>query len=255
MSNENILFVVEGKVAEPALVNKLAQIFNLEINCEFYCYKNPIYELIDKIHNDLLGDDYLDVILLLKEYAVTKEDKKTLSKKYSAIYFIFDFDPHYQKFDIDKIIKFQNYFDESIDQGLLLINYPMIECFKHINKFPDANFLCRTVSKAEIKRYKEIVGNESKHTNLDKYHYNLVINMIVYHIIKLNYLITGEKQVPNRETLRNQIINLEFIKSQFDNYNNDSLFVVSTLYYFVIELKDTTLFDQFKGIKFEEFIE
>lgn len=37
--------------------------------------------------------------------------------------------------------------------------------------------------------------------------------------------------------------------------NENILFVVSTLYYFIIELKNTTLFDQFKGIKFKEFIE
>lgn len=147
MKSETILFIVEGAKHEPSLIEKINKIYKFKYDIEIYSYKNPIYELIDKLYEELVKDEYLDILLLLKEYETSKREKQKLSKLYTGIYLIFDFEPHYPKFDIKRLIMFKKFFNESLDGGLLLINYPMIEAFKHLKEMPDNEFKNRTIKK------------------------------------------------------------------------------------------------------------
>ncbi|MDY0278418.1 MAG: hypothetical protein RBQ97_10090 [Acholeplasma sp.] len=240
MSNSNILFIVEGEVTEPELIKKMNSVLNITETRNVYSYKTSIYELYDVLKED----KYLDIVLTLKERTSDKRTREMLSRNFVAIYLIFDFEPHYQKFDINKIVEMRKVFNESTDGGLLLINYPMIEAYKHIKEMPDKEFIDRTVTKKQVKQYKHLVGEESDYTDLAACHRDIIINQMIHHLIKMNYLINGCKAMPNYETVTKMIHDEEFIKKQHLHYQDDKLFVLSTVYYYILELKPTSFFDE-----------
>lgn len=49
--------------------------------------------------------------------------------------------------------------------------------------------------------------------------------------------------LPNFKELTDIINSEQFVKNQFNAYNNDSLPVVSTIYYFLADLKQTTFYE------------
>lgn len=237
----DILFIVEGKVAEPTLIDKLLYVFNIHEKYTIYSYETSIYEL----YEELLLDEDLDVALTLREKERDKRKKKKLSNKFLAIYLIFDFEPHDRKFDIEKIIKLNSFFNDPLEHGLLLINYPMVESFKHISSMPDENFINKCITKTEARKYKQLVGSESKYTNINVFHpsNDIALNIIIHHMLKLNYLNNKILDLPNFKELTDIINSEQFVKNQFNAYNNDSLPVVSTIYYFLVDLKQTTFYE------------
>ena len=121
-TEKNILFIVEGERAEPTLIRMINKQFGLGDEHRIYPYKTTIHTLYD----DLVLDEYLQINLLLSERTSNKSDKKMLSMRFSAIYLVFDFDPHHPKYNLDHLLKMVSFFNEPIERGLLLINYPMI---------------------------------------------------------------------------------------------------------------------------------
>lgn len=237
-----VLFIVEGESSEPELINLINTKLNIDnnLNTNIYSYGTSIYEL----YEELKMDEYLDIALHLRSKETNKRKRELLSKKFQAIYLIFDFEPHYQKFDIDKIIEMNDFFNNSLERGLLLINYPMLESYKHISKMPDKEFLYRTITRDEARKYKEVVGKESFYTDISLYNRRMIMEQIIHHLIKLNYLIKGNKAMPNHEEVEELINDNNFIKQQFFDYKKDLLNVVSTVYYYLLELKPKTFYDE-----------
>lgn len=240
MGNSNILFIVEGEVTEPKLIEKMNSVLNITEKRNVYTYETSIYEL----YEELRLDDHLDIVLVLKERTEDKRIKEMLSKDFAAIYLIFDFEPHYPKFDVNKIIDMSKVFNESSDGGLLLINYPMIEAYKHLKEMPDKEFIHRTVTKEQVNSYKYVVGLESKYTDITTYHRITIINQMIHHFIKMNYLINGSKTMPSYELLTEMMHDKAFIRNQHLRYENNELYVLSTIYYYAIELKSKSFFDE-----------
>lgn len=242
MLENEILFIVEGAVDEPEIIKLINDKLNIgeNLNINIYSYQTSIYEL----YEDLVIDEYLDIVLHLRSKEEDKRQKEMLSKNFQAIYLIFDFEPQYQKFDVNRIIELNNFFNNSLEPGMLLINYPMLESYKHIGKMPDQDFLTKTITKKEVSKYKEIVGAESFYTNHSLYHRSLMMEQIIHHLIKLNYLINNVKTMPKYADIEGLINNEGFIRSQYEAYENNALYVVSTVYYYLIELKPKSFYDE-----------
>lgn len=141
-------------------------------------------------------------------------------------------------------MKMRKYFNESLENRLLLINYPMIESYKHLQKMPDQDFISKSVTKEQVKKYKELVGFESKYTDISKYHREIVLNLIIHHLIKLNFIITGNKIMPDHLEIELLVLSNKLVQLQFENYNLDKLYVISTIYYYIIELKPISFYDE-----------
>ncbi len=122
MCAERILFILEGSGNERNIIARLNTIFKLEIKCDFICYGTQIYTLISNVYEQLIRDEFLDLPTLLRENLTRQVDKNKLKHNHSAIYFIFDFDPHANNFDLHKLLKFKEYFSDPIERALLLIN-------------------------------------------------------------------------------------------------------------------------------------
>ena len=106
------------------------------------------------------------------------------TKAFSAVYLIFDFDPHYQKYSDEEIKDILNIFNDETGLGKIYINYPMVESFYHIKEFDDINYLDSKVDllKYSGRDYKKLVNQE---TYVKK---NRVTDYDLISIVKLNYL-------------------------------------------------------------------
>lgn len=183
-----ILFIFEGKKAEPTLYKTLKEIFHFELKEEeilhYYC--SNIFSLYDTIKEYGVFDGSINLINVLKEEAAKhKEIKSDLDKiKYSyevsEIFLFFDYDIRKQdeknKLSIEeqnaKILELFSYFEnESLDSernGIkLYINYPMIESYRFFKKeLPDEDFKNYTFDLLSEKHFKQIVSEESYYQNL-----------------------------------------------------------------------------------------
>lgn len=249
MSSE-VLFIVEGVATEPTLVNKIINTLRIGEEIKYFCYGTTIHELYKELEDDL--DDALDICLVLREKETDTGKRKILSKQYGAIYLIFDFDPHYREADIENLVAMKKLFNDPLNKGLLLINYPMIEAFKHLNKMPDYNFNNLTVSIEEIKDYKKLIHHCSYYHDYTCYSRHQIINIIFHHGVKLNYLVNAKIAFPNYDEFERIVKDENFCRKQYENYQNDSLQVVATFFYFLFDLKAKPFYEEINCLSFED---
>lgn len=195
------LFIVEGEVAEPALIAKIFDTFlPRDATFEFYSYKTNLHTLtehIEEFYPDF--DDYVDVLGVLRELEQDDERKAILSGKYTDIFYIFDFEPHNHTLHFDTIAKLFDHLNDSADQGKLFINYPMLESYKHLREMPDHAFKDRTVSLEECLSYKQLINSESAYQDLRVLNYQTLTSMIVHHLRKANYILTDDYKLPEKD--------------------------------------------------------
>lgn len=172
-----MLFLVEGDKTEVQFINKLLSCYPT-IALEHYVIGTNIFAL----HNILVetyGDDWdkQDISTFKLFCGITKPSDGMCNvlpsnidqDSFTDIYLLMDFERHISDFDTDIIHKMQNYFSDPTTVGLLCINYPMIESYRHLKKFPDLDYKNRVFHLDGGEHYKTVVGRESYYTNLNKY--------------------------------------------------------------------------------------
>lgn len=195
------LFIVEGEVAEQALIAKIFDTFlPTDATFEFYSYKTNLHTLaehIEEFYSDF--DDYVDVLGVLRELEQDDERKAILAGKYTDIFYIFDFEPQNHILHFDTIAKLFDHLNDSADQGKLFINYPMLESYKHLRQMPDHAFKDRTVSLEDCLSYKQLIDSESAYQDLRVLNYQTLTSMIVHHLRKANYILTDDYKLPEKD--------------------------------------------------------
>lgn len=159
MSDRKILFVVEGKRADPRFLRKLVRTF-FDVRPEnVFSYGTNIHALLESVYDGGGFDEYIDLARLLMERA-DEDDRRLLSQRFTDVFLIFDLDPQDPRYDPDRLEAALEFFDDSTDMGKLYINYPMLESYRHMRAVGDKGFLDSTVEMAEVCNYKRIVGDE-----------------------------------------------------------------------------------------------
>ena len=183
-SKNKILLLVEGYRTEPNIMKAYAKRLEEEFELNVVSFDTNIYVLYQNIKslNEEMGLESTSTLDMLKsilrererkfadnnkidELIKIKNDLEILDQKYPYVYLLFDLeiqDNHYNNSDKKSILKeMLEYFNDETDNGLLLINYPMIESFRDYN-LPILNdeYYERFISKAEVQNYKKIVGIE-----------------------------------------------------------------------------------------------
>lgn len=233
---QNVLFIVEGKTAEPNLIYHLQRLFDKNTEYNVFSYETSIYELYD----ELSADDDLDIVLLAKELASTEEDEKMLSQKFSKIYLLFDFDPHYQKFDLKKIKDMLIHFHDSTDGGKLYINYPMIESFRHISQMPDVKFFKRTVSEQDLYEYKDTVARITLYSNYSKLSFVSARDILIHHFSKMGYLVHDHKIIYEEDCFdMDSKTSLQILDIAYESYLQNKLPVLNTSILYLVDLKQS----------------
>jgi hypothetical protein len=189
-----ILILVEGEKAEPELITRLIELYNLDIEFEIVSYCTNFHVLYDELfgYNEQFGlgeiaeEELEDLRLLLRRREKDEEKKKILNDPYSETWLIFDLEPQDERFDDNKVRRMVKYFSDPTAEGRgkLYINYPMVEAFYHMKSIPDYDFGMRTATLTEIKehRYKKRVGRENRVRNLpSKCNVRCAYNTVIGH--------------------------------------------------------------------------
>ncbi|MBA3926815.1 hypothetical protein [Listeria rustica] len=201
MTDKNILLIVEGAKQEPRLIEFIFnKLFPATAHYQIYSFKTNLYSLynhLKKHYADKTGEidlDSIDLLGVLKEYSKASSEKEVLSKKYTDILLVFDFDPHDSEYNKSILTNFQSKFGESTEDGQLFINYPMVESFKHFKSLPDHEYSNRDIDLATLSsgKYKSLVDNETFQTDLRKYSSEDYLQIIRHNIMKIDYLLNTD---------------------------------------------------------------
>lgn len=211
MSN-HILFVFEGEKTEKKITDNLTQHF-VNVNTIIQCaYCTTIYNL----YNSISTDKDLDTFELLKNIPYNKQSLSSFSRKdFAEIYLFFDYDGHTSSASDKKLKDILNLFNQETEFGKLYVSYPMVEALKHCSESMDFKEL-----KAEAKRktkYKQKVNLEcdKKFINIPLYSKDIWIQLIGFHLKKMNYIVTSNYSFPTN-TINQDVI----FSNQLEKYIN-----------------------------------
>lgn len=243
MSDRRILFIVEGKKAEPRFLKKLISSFDVAEERNIYSFGTNIHSLYQKIFSG--GDmEDIDFLMELKQYA-DEEGRTILSQKYTDIFLVFDAEVHDAKWDEKIIFQMMDYFDNSTEHGLLLLNYPMYESYRHMASPRDPGYLESTVSLEQVRGgYKDLVGREGCKELRDPNGLNksLYVTILEMNVWKLSRLVIGRDSNPDYgvyapDNLRN------LLRIQTDMISEKgSIYILNTSVMVILEFIDRGLF-------------
>ena len=157
---------------------------------------------------------------------------------------VFDFEPQQDVPRFELIRKLLNFFNNSTEAGKLYINYPMMQSYRHFNTLPNPEFKNTTISKKDAKSYKKIVGEVSKFQNIDHHSYGLFISLAYHHLLKLNFILTGKFELPNKDFVYNwnqvDLFDIQYKMLKEEGY----IYVINTFALFVVDYNPTEFYNQ-----------
>lgn len=239
-SKNKILLLVEGTKTEPYLMEMYANALQEDFELNVVSFSTNIYVLYQSIKsvNDQFGYDSTSTLEMLKSILKDRElkleknrnseeslkirnDLKILEDKFPYVYLLFDLEMQDNHFtDEEKktvLIKMQEYFNDETENGLLLINYPMIESFRDYQKpAPSDEYFDRYIEKQESKMYKSIVGIRGNNINLSQYSKDDFENITFQNILKVNYLLKNNKKAPLYSNFIDYIQDHSILNKQFE---------------------------------------
>lgn len=162
------LLLVEGKHEKEDMLRMMLSAFpEIPISMEnIHVFSADIYDLYQEIEEEYEENWFetngeIDVPMLIsrRQNIFPKLDKRN----FTNIILMFDYDHHDTSFTDEKIKRMQEHFNSISEDGILYINYPMIESYQHIFSLPDLEFLNRQISVTCTpgSKYKNIVHKES----------------------------------------------------------------------------------------------
>lgn len=239
---KNILVLVEGAKTDVIIMEKIFNIYEIDVKYEIVSYCTNIYTLYQEMFRD--GNDGfsdMDLLQVLKAREKEVEKKKIFEEKYTDILLIFDLDPQDPQYNAEHIKLMQDYFCESSDMGKLYLNYPMIEAFYHLSSIPDEDYFNRKVMFMELKdkKYKsrvqqETIGHDYRKFAISKKDCNIVI---LQNLSKAIFLATG-KVISWQEVLRiasSVDLNLVLGRQLLHLENEAFIYVLCTCILYVVD--------------------
>lgn len=250
MCKRKILFITEGEIDEPKFIDKCFKKCYPNVEYEYYSYSTDIHTLARLLFNDNNElDEYLDVQQVLKANESNYQKKKILSQKYSDIILVFDFDPQTTKPEFNKISKMLCFFNDSTNNGMLYINYPMMQSYRHIISYPeeeDNEFKDRVVSQTNCANYKRIVNKESCFSNINKYDFPKIMRIIGYQLKKASYILNNTYAIPSPESFETLDLNRIYKLQCQKNRNEHCIYVLNTFVFNLIEYNPKKVIENIK---------
>lgn len=246
MPNNKVLFIVEGDSDEVHFLRSMFRKCFTQQNFEIYSYKTNIHILAQVLFNDYpdFDSDEIDIKLVLRSLEDNEYKRSILSQQYRDVYLIFDFDPQHDTPHFDTVRRMLAFFNDSTDRGKLFINYPMMQSFKHFTVLPDDSFCNKKVNIAQISRYKELVGNESRFTDVTKYSYPTFFSLAVHHLRKANFILYGKYELPDPDAYCTWN-SLELYDKQCALFNEyGEVYVINTCIFMLMDFAPTLFIHQ-----------
>lgn len=234
MADRKLLFICEGLQDEPDFLKHMMLKVFPDISYKIYSYRTTIHTLASRLKNEYpdFDDGYHDIRLILRDNEKNQDLRDILSGSFSDIILAFDFEPHHDHPDFDTVRRMLAYFCDSTDMGKLYINYPMMQSYKHLKCLPDPDYINR---KAFPRGYKELVGIESCMTDLQKYNYEIFIQIAIHNLIKIYNILRNLRLIPDSESYY-KMDWVELFDRELEIYwNTDMVDVINTLCFFPVD--------------------
>ncbi|MDO4803427.1 MAG: hypothetical protein Q4A32_01240 [Lachnospiraceae bacterium] len=170
LNRNQTLILVEGKHEKGVLLTMLLRAFpEIPIRLEnVHIYSTDIYDLYHAIEKEYGvewydEDDRIDVNLPLLISRREGLSPPLDNRVFTNVLLMFDFEHHDNNYSDDKVKRLQHHFSNATEDGILYINYPMIEAYQHMERIPDPDYLARMISISYGKGsdYKNLVKRNS----------------------------------------------------------------------------------------------
>lgn len=159
--------VVEGDHERDVLFSFILKCFpEIDLTMDnITIYGSSIYSLYNGIVKEYQADwdqngSSIDIPYIIS--SIKGIEPKMRAKDYANIILVFDYERQDTNFSQSNIEKLQKHFDNITDEGILYINYPMIESYMDMESIPDDTYFGKKISSA-IKR-----GHEYKNPVRDR---------------------------------------------------------------------------------------
>ena len=228
---KKILFIVAGPRAEPDFIRRLYHCMQPSFHdYVFYEYTTTLHRLADRLFDDDLLDEDIDLLLELSAFETDQDKKALLRMKYTDIYMVFDFEPHHEPAFFEKIRRMLGYYNDSANYGKLFINYPMMQSYKHFPCLPDPSFADREIDFEDAFHYKQLVEQEAMDElkDLRRYAYETFVSLAVHHLKKINKILNGRFSIPLPQTFLSLDMIRLFDKQRLKHTRENKISVVNT---------------------------
>lgn len=226
-SQNKILLIVEGKKTEPRLFGQLEKVkWNQTCELQIVDIRTNIYSLYQTILNLNEGfmKDSTSTLEVLRQILKDNgriEDAEKLENRYPYTYLFFDLEIQDNHFSDKKSVlkEMMEYFYDETENGLLLINYPMIEAYRDYKEpLIDPNYknLFISVEDLKNKKYKSIVNNRGTNKNFSKYTAEEFELLFLQNLLKANYLLANETDVPIYDFFVKMTAGQSILEKQFE---------------------------------------
>jgi hypothetical protein len=242
----DVLIILEGKRPDRALVEKIENVFSstkpsslslVTVGCDIY----ELYTKMIDYDSAFASSGLVDIEDVLKTMkTISPSDILKLNRKYPFKYLFFDFDfqdtvhPTVNKQSAlsDMIM----YFSDETENGLMLINYPMIESYRDC-AFPcDDTFMAIEIEQNRLSDYKKIVAARGNYVLLSKYDVNSFLALLGQSIKKANLLVTNDSSLCDLNSYRKYITQRNVLDAQFARISlTGKIFVLNSSVFFIIE--------------------
>ena len=240
--NAKILMLVEGQKTDVKIMEHLLSVYGIRDHHQIVSYKTNIYVLYKKM---FAADDpdSLDLLQVLKENEKDASKKHIFDERYSDILLIFDLDPQDTEFSSEKIHRMLEYFNES-ENGMLYINYPMVESYYHMKSLPDPEYQIRTVSLDDLERkeYKTRVRDECLCNFRDFAQSKEECNIVIRQNLEKALRITGKMADENLFLP----LSLDILSVQDSKMKEDRiLYVLCTCVFYIVDFNPKLIVSDF----------
>lgn len=191
-----------------------------------------------KLPPEEIATKNLDLVLWLREYANDRNEEFPRGR-FTDVFLIFDMDPHDQNYNNGIHIKnAMNLFTESSERGLLLINYPMIQSYKHMKELSDNSYLESVVDFNGIRDYKHLVDNECCQSlkELPKYTAETFGTLIDLNLRKMKLILNKQDRRPPSPGYDGEdyqkLLNIQMNKLK----NENAIFIINTSLFIAVEI-------------------
>ena len=226
-----VLLLVEGQWTEPKIFKQLENIkWHKDAKLEIVHLGTNIYSLYKAIENLNIdfGNDSTSTLEALKMILKNNNRQNDLLKlqgKFPYIYLLFDFEYQDNLYENKKdiLLKMMNYFSDETENGLLLINYPMIESFKDYKEpLPDKNYKDLSINTTLVKdnKYKSIVNDRGTVKNYSKYTILDFELIFLQNLMKANYIVNDYYAIPDYNQFIDFVVGKSILEKQFEIINN-----------------------------------
>lgn len=248
--NKNIILLVEGQDDEVKIFKQIIKHFP-EINLSednIIVYNTDIWALNDTLRNEFGEHWFCSDDIDFRQYLISIYSELK-SKKITDIFLVFDYERQDPRFDSKMIENMQIYFNNSIENGQLYINYPMIEASRHFNTkdFPDNDFKTRKCIVSELKNYKKSVGKETKHQDVRKFDRIYLQQALIHNIKKLWFILGNDYDLSNEEIINicNEINLIDILNKQNEaSLSEDGfVYVLCTCFLFISNYNKHLIFN------------